>query len=112
MKEKKIKISVNEEDVQNIINCYEKDIEYIKKLEKENEELKKQVIIMEKYLELITDLALDYDGCHTTKSLKELINELKRLACLGRVCNITETIYANNNKAYNILHQELEKGED
>jgi oligoendopeptidase F len=40
MKEKKINISVNEEDVQNLINCYEKDIEYIKKLEKENEELK------------------------------------------------------------------------
>lgn len=33
MSEEKIKISVNEEDVQNIINCYEKDIEYIKELE-------------------------------------------------------------------------------
>lgn len=43
MKEKKIKISVNEEDVQNLINCYEKDIEYIKKLEKENEILKIEI---------------------------------------------------------------------
>ena len=33
MKEEKIKISVNQEDVQNIINCYEKDIERIKQLE-------------------------------------------------------------------------------
>ena len=39
-KEETIKISVNEEDVQNIINAYEKDIEYINQLEKENEQLK------------------------------------------------------------------------
>ena len=32
-KEEKFAISVNQEDVQNIIDCYEKDIEYIKKLE-------------------------------------------------------------------------------
>lgn len=39
-KEEKIIISVNEEDVQNIINAYEKDIEYIQQLEKELEQLK------------------------------------------------------------------------
>ena len=39
-KEEKITISVNEEDKQNIINSYEKDIEYINQLEKENEQLK------------------------------------------------------------------------
>ena len=39
-KEEKITISVNEEDIQNIINAYEKDIEYINQLEKENEKLK------------------------------------------------------------------------
>ena len=39
-KEEKITISVNEEDVQNIINAYEKDIEYINQLEKENQRLK------------------------------------------------------------------------
>ena len=39
-KEEKTTISVNEEDVQNIINAYEKDIEYINQLEKENEQLK------------------------------------------------------------------------
>lgn len=37
--EEKIEISLNEEDVQNIINCYEKDIEYIKQLEQENQQL-------------------------------------------------------------------------
>ena len=39
-KEEKTTISVNEEDVQNIINAYEKDTEYINQLEKENEQLK------------------------------------------------------------------------
>ena len=43
MKEDKITISVNEEDVQNLINCYEKDIEYIKQLETNWKELKKYV---------------------------------------------------------------------
>lgn len=42
-KEEKITISVNEEDVQNIINAYEKDIEYINQLEKENKELKRKL---------------------------------------------------------------------
>ena len=32
-KEERFVISVNQEDVQNIIDCYEKDIKYIKKLE-------------------------------------------------------------------------------
>ena len=42
-KEEKITISVNEEDVQNIINAYEKDIEYIKQLEKENKKYKEVI---------------------------------------------------------------------
>lgn len=33
MNEDKFEISVNQEDVQNIINCYEKDIKYIEQLE-------------------------------------------------------------------------------
>ena len=32
-KEERFVISVNQEDVQNIIDCYEKDIKYIKELE-------------------------------------------------------------------------------
>ena len=42
-KEEKITISVNEEDVQNIINAYEKDIEYINQLEKENQKYKEVI---------------------------------------------------------------------
>ena len=50
--EEKITISVNEEDVQNIINAYEKDIEYINQLEKENEQLKE---IIDKAIEWVKD---------------------------------------------------------
>lgn len=41
MKEEKIEVSLNEEDVQNLVNCYEKDIKYIKQLETNWKELKK-----------------------------------------------------------------------
>ena len=37
MKEEKIDITLNQEDVQNIIDCYEKDIELIEKLKEKNE---------------------------------------------------------------------------
>ena len=37
MKDKKIDITLNQEDVQNIIDCYEKDIELIEKLKEKNE---------------------------------------------------------------------------
>ena len=36
MKDKKIDITLNQEDVQNIIDCYEKDIELIEKLKERN----------------------------------------------------------------------------
>ena len=63
--------------------------------------------IMERYFEIIIDLALDYDGFKTVKGLKDLIDELVRFAKLGRDCNITEPIYENNGKKYNIIHEEL-----
>lgn len=43
MNKDKITISVNEEDVQKIINAYEKDIEYIEQLQQANERLKEKI---------------------------------------------------------------------
>ena len=40
-KEERFEIELNQEDVQNIINCYEKDIKLIKQLQQENKELKR-----------------------------------------------------------------------
>ena len=68
----------------------------------------KSTIIMEKYLELIADLGYDYDGLDKVESLKGLIDELVRLANLGRVCNTTEPIYEKEDKKYNILLEEID----
>ena len=74
--------------------------------------MKKQIEIMEKYFELIIDLGFDYDGLNQVDSLKGLIDELVHYAKLGRACNITEPIYINDKKHYNILHEELKDSDD
>ena len=56
MKDKKIEITVNQEDVQNIIDCYEKDIELIEKLKEENTKLWEQKL---EYIERIGN-AIEY----------------------------------------------------
>lgn len=85
----------------------------------ENENLHSQlkakeemVEIMERYFEIIIDLAFDYDGAKKADSLKSLIDELVRFAKLGRACNTTETIYSDGKKYYNILNEELKDSDD
>lgn len=69
MKEEKITISVNQEDVQNIINCYEKDIEYIKQLEEENKSLQSQLKAKEEVIKevknIIKNNCIVLDGSYT-----------------------------------------------
>ena len=68
----------------------------------------KRIEIMERYLELIYDLGYDCDGCETTGDLMNLIDELVRLASLGRTCNVTEPITEDGKgKKYNILGEEI-----
>lgn len=80
----------------------------------ENKEMERQIRIMEKYFELICDLGYDYDGCNTVEGLKSLIDELVRLASLGRVANDTEAIYSTledeegNEEVFNILHEKTD----
>lgn len=40
----------------------------------------------EEYLELLCDIAVDYDGCNTVESLKNLVDELKGYAHKAREC--------------------------
>ena len=63
--------------------------------------------IMKKYLQIIFDLGYDYDGCNTVEGLKELIDELCRLAQLGRNIDDKIIIYSNENRHYNILGEEI-----
>ena len=70
----------------------------------------RRIEIMEKYLELIYDLGYDYDGCNDVDSLKGLIDEMCRLASLGRACNVSEPIYEDGKgNKLNIL---MEKPKD
>jgi predicted RNase H-like nuclease (RuvC/YqgF family) len=79
-------------------------------LQEENKKLQRQINIMEKYFELIIDIGCDYDGYNKAKSLKSLIDELVKLASLGRVANDTELMYIDNQeKHYNILNEEIEE---
>lgn len=73
----------------------------------------RSIEIMEKYLELIYDLGYDYDGCNDVESLKGLIDEMCRLASLGRARNVTEPIYVDSKgKEANILGEIILKGEE
>ena len=95
----------------NLINANTKLFDENKLLKIENERLNKITKIMEKYFELIIDLGFDYDGLNDEDSLKKLIDELCRFAKLGRAYNTTETIYVNDGKKYNIIHEELKDSE-
>ena len=79
----------------------------LKSIVEENEELKQQIIIMEKYFELINNISFDYDGYNNVTGLKGVIDELNRFANLGRACNITEPIYDSDGVKFNILLQKL-----
>ena len=51
----------------------------IENLIERNKELERQIKIKNAYLTLINNIAYDYDGCNTVKSLKELIDELVKM---------------------------------
>lgn len=38
----------------------------------------------DEWLELICDIAIDYDGCETVESLKELVDEMREYAVNAR----------------------------
>lgn len=74
-KEEKITISVNEEDVQNIINAYEKDIEYINQLEKENKKYKEAIDNVSNQIKLYGK----YNGEKCTRGFSMMIADFNKL---------------------------------
>ena len=100
---------LKDENFDNYITLYQLGLlsDYIINLQQANDKLNRQIVIMEKYLELIYDLGFDYDGYSTNEHLKKLIDELVHCASLGRACNTTEPIFTNMGKHYNILHEEV-----
>lgn len=74
--------------------------------------LERQIDIKNAYLQMIVDLAFDYDGYEDTENLKNLIDELSHYAKLALENNDKEPIYASysNGKKIdsNILIEDLE----
>lgn len=72
------------------------------------EQLERQIEIKNAYLDMIYDVGIDYDGCNTIKSLKELIDEFMKWAKFAMENNDTECMFIGaNDKEFNILHEEL-----
>ena len=113
-KEEKITISVNEEDVQNIINAYEKDIEYINQLEKENKELKRK---LNEAIHKATEF--ESEVYELEKQLEEYKNPLKGIFAqvnadmLLRNCGAMQSVidtYKNQQKEFiNYLEDEIKR---
>lgn len=66
----------------------------------------RKVKIKDAYLQLIIDIAFDYDGYEKAEDLKYLIDELSYYAKLAIENNDTEVIYEGRNQNCNILMEE------
>lgn len=68
--------------------------------------------IKNEYLQLIYDILIDYDGCNTVESLKELIDEARQYVKQAFTNDDKSVIYTNWNKGniikQNILGEEVE----
>ena len=94
----------NKNGIRNEYDFHEIFESYLKKKIRVQE---RNIKVMQKYLELIYDLGVDYDGCNTIEGLKGLIDELMEYVYYSRICDTTKPIYINQDKRYNILHEEI-----
>lgn len=78
----------------------------------ENRNLQREIDIKNSYLQMIKDVAFDYDGCEDIDGLKNLVDELSYYASLALNSNDTEPIYTSCSNGVkingNILMEDLE----
>ena len=76
-------------------------------------EQKRQLKIKNEYLQLISDIAYDYDGLNTVESLKQLIDELVDYANKAYKNDDKSIAYfgsgKNGGRIFNILHEEIKE---
>lgn len=87
---KKIDYTLNEDDIEAI----DKAVRVVK--------------IKDEYLKLLNDMLIDYDGCKTVKSLKELIDETRKYIHKALKNDDKSVITVNSKKKFNILGEEVE----
>jgi hypothetical protein len=69
----------------------------------------------DEWLELLWDVALDYDGCGTVDSLKELIDELVDMSNKARKCLHNGELFADKDESARSCaeaHEERKRFED
>jgi hypothetical protein len=72
-----------------------------------NDKLERQIKIKNKYFQMIIDYGFDYDGLNSVSNLKQLIDDIVEISKAGLDSNDKKVVYINNEKKYNILHEEL-----
>lgn len=97
------------EDMEAAREAYEKECAYkaIKELQEERLKIRRENLILERYLTLIYDIAYDYDGYSDASNLMGLIDEIAKLSKLGKERDVTECIYEGSNQKLNILFEEI-----
>lgn len=65
--------------------------------------------IKDEYLKLIDFLLVDYDGCETVETLKELIDETRGYVHKALKNDDKAVIAANSKKKFNILGEVVEE---
>lgn len=67
---------------------------------------------VDEWLELIWDVALDYDGCNTVESLKDLVDEIIKMSDNARTCLYDGKLFENkeeSDKSYEAAKSERDK---
>lgn len=70
---------------------------------------------VDEWLELIWQVALDYDGCHTVESLQGLVDELVEMSQNARTCLYDGKLFEDkeeSNKSYEAAQEERKRCED
>lgn len=75
----------------------------------EIENLKRQIKIKDRYLQLIIDIGFDYDGFNNVDDLKSLVDGLCTYAEKAKNCDDKNTVYVSGNGIKeNILGEKID----
>ena len=79
----------------------------IEQLQQENQQLKRQIEIKDKWSQLIIDKGFDYDGFTKSEDLRLLIDDLVNYASNSIKADDKAIAYTNGLSNYNILEEEI-----